>query len=115
MPNPVVHFEVSGKDRKRTEDFYASLFGWGIQSNDEMAYVLVDAGGGGINGGISQAEETVPLVTFYVQVDDAQKFLDKAIALGGRLVRPVIGVPGSIVTCQFADPDGNVIGIVQAM
>ena len=28
MANPVVHFEVTGKDGKKLQDFYSSAFGW---------------------------------------------------------------------------------------
>ena len=28
MANPVVHFEITGKDGKKLQDFYSSAFGW---------------------------------------------------------------------------------------
>ena len=30
MGNPVVHFEISGRDGKKLIDFYSSIFGWNI-------------------------------------------------------------------------------------
>jgi predicted enzyme related to lactoylglutathione lyase len=115
MPNPVVHFEILGKDGKKTQQYYGSLFGWKIDANNPMSYGMVNNGGEGIDGGVAQAEQGQPAVTFYVQVDDPQKYLDKAIALGGKLIMPVTDVPEMVTMCQFADPDGNVIGIVKAM
>ena len=115
MPNPVVHFEILGKDGKKTQQYYQSLFGWKIYANNPMAYGIVDNAGEGIGGGVAEGENGKPSVTFYVQVDDPQKYLDKAIALGGKMIQPVTDVPSMVIMCQFADPDGNVIGIVKAM
>jgi predicted enzyme related to lactoylglutathione lyase len=28
MANAVTHFEIHGRDGKKAQDFYASLFGW---------------------------------------------------------------------------------------
>lgn len=115
MPNPVVHFEILGKDGQKTQQYYASLFDWKIDANNPMAYGLVSNGGEGIDGAVAKAEGGPPMVTFYVQVDDPQKYLDKAIAMGGKLVMPVTEIPNMVTMCQFADPDGNVVGIVKAM
>ena len=41
--NPVVHFELPARDRKRMVDFYSGVFGWKAQIlGDEMGnYVTV--------------------------------------------------------------------------
>jgi predicted enzyme related to lactoylglutathione lyase len=31
MPNPVVHFEVTGKDAKKLQNFYQKALGWSMQ------------------------------------------------------------------------------------
>ena len=31
MPNPVVHFEILGKDTEATQSFYASIFDWPME------------------------------------------------------------------------------------
>jgi predicted enzyme related to lactoylglutathione lyase len=51
---------------------------------------------------------------FYVEVDDPQKAIDEAVALGGTMVSPVMSIPGQVTMAHFADLDGNVIGIVGA-
>ena len=33
MGNPVVHFEISGRDGEALSEFYSSLFGWNINCN----------------------------------------------------------------------------------
>jgi hypothetical protein len=111
MPNPVVHFEVVGKDGPKIQGFYSSLFGWTVDANNPMNYGMVAAGEGGIGGGISGGD--APSVCFYVQVDDLQKSLDQAVGLGGKVIMPVTEIPGMVTLAQFADPEGNVIGLVK--
>ncbi|MBI2428240.1 MAG: VOC family protein [Ignavibacteriales bacterium] len=115
MAAPVTHFEINAKDGKRSQEFYAGLFDWKIKVVPEMNYGLVDTGWkGGIGGGIGQVDEnTGPSATFYVQVEDVQAYLDKAVRLGGKIVQPLVEVPDMVTFGLFADPDGNVIGIVK--
>jgi len=114
MAAPVTHFEVMVRDTKRAHDFYGNLFGWSIKVM-EMNYGMVDTGVKmGINGGVGEAQPQGQAgVTFYVQVEDIQGHLDKAASLGGRVIVPVTEVPGSVVFAQFADPEGNVIGLIK--
>ena len=53
------------------------------------------------------------MVTFYVSVDDLQAYLDKAESIGGKTVTPPTEIPGVVTYAFFADPDGNVIGLVK--
>lgn len=116
MAAPVVHFEVVGKDGKRLQDFYASLFGWKIDANNPMNYGMVEAEKGnpvsGIGGGIYGQSDAEPRVTFYVQVPDLQEALRKAESLGGKTVG-TWEVPGGPTIAQFRDPEGNVIGLIK--
>lgn len=112
MPNPVVHFEVTGKDGKKLQEFYSQAFGWSINADNPMNYGIVEAQDGqGIGGGIQGGENTQ--VTFYVGVDDPQAVLDKIESMGGKTVVPVTVVPDMVTFAQFADPDGNVVGLVK--
>ena len=112
MPNPVVHFEVHGKDGKKSQDFYSQLFDWHIDSSNPMNYGIVDTHAGGINGGVT-ASPDAPRVTFYVSVDDLQAYLNKAEGMGGKTVMPPTEIPNMVTFALFADPDGNVVGIVK--
>lgn len=115
MAAPVTHFEINARDGRRAQDFYSALFGWKIKADNEMNYGLVDTGVKmGINGGIGQTQQNSnPSVTFYVQVEDIQKYLDNAIALGGRVIVPLTDVPGMVTFAQFADPEGNIVGLLK--
>ena len=112
MGNPVVHFEIGGHDAARTRAFYSELFDWDVQG-DPSAYGLVDTRSEvGIRGGIMQTPPQVPAyLTFYVDVDDLDKYLMRAQELGGsKVLGPmVIGRIGAFA--MFADPDGNLVGL----
>src|SRR3989454_9655264 len=57
MGQPVVHFEVIGKDGDKLTSYYSELFGWEIDSNNPMNYGMVTRegnlapDGSGIGGG----------------------------------------------------------------
>ena len=55
---------------------------------------IISTGLGGIGGGIGPSPEGVNRVTFYVDVDDLQAYLDKAERLGGKTVMPPHRNPG---------------------
>jgi predicted enzyme related to lactoylglutathione lyase len=111
MANPVVHFEVVGKDLEKLTAFYTDLFGWKTQSIPEMGYSLVEKEDQGIAGGIGQDRNGgAGHVTFYVLTPDPQATLDKAVELGGRVVMPVTELP-QVTIALFADPEGHVVGI----
>jgi len=114
--NPVVHFEVMGRDAKALREFYSEALGWEAGPADEspfeysMVYPSKDKG---IAGGIGKAPQGPGHVTFYVEVDDPQATLDRISALGGRTVQPVMDVPGGPTFATFADPEGHVVGLVK--
>lgn len=119
MPaRPLVHFEIHGRDRKKLEEFYRKLFGWEIQSMDEIGYSLVQpvpppAGAPpGLGGGIGQREEG-PMVTVYFQVPDPAATIREAEAMGGAKLMDPQDVPGGPTIAMFADPEGNPIGLVK--
>ena len=115
MANPVVHFEVTGKDGKKLQSFYSGVFGWNIDANNPMQYGIVSADGDrGIGGGISAGDGGTKQVTFYVEVGDPDAYLKKIEGMGGKTVMPVTEIPGMVILAQFADPEGNVVGIVKA-
>jgi predicted enzyme related to lactoylglutathione lyase len=87
MSNSVVHFEILGKDAAKTQNFYSRLFGWKIDANNPMQYGLVEAGPGGIGGGISAMPDGKPPMAKTV-------------------------IPGMVTYAMFLDPDGIPMGLV---
>ena len=112
MANPVIHWEIHSRNAESTQKFMADLFGWDVNDGNPMGYGLVDTGGGGINGGIVEAEGTQQVV-LYVAVDNLQTCLDKAESLGGKTVVPVTEVPGMVTFAVIADAEGNAVGIIK--
>jgi predicted enzyme related to lactoylglutathione lyase len=84
VPNPVVHFEITGTDGSALQNFYRA-------GNQD-----------GATGG---------RVTVYAAVDDLQAYLDKAERLGANVVMPVTDM-GDFTIALFADPAGNITGLV---
>jgi predicted enzyme related to lactoylglutathione lyase len=114
MPNPVVHFEVLGKDAETTQSFYANIFDWPMEKVMD-SYAMVKTGGDtGIPGGVGSAMGDSPgHSTFYVEVDDLQATLDAIEAAGGSTAQPPMDVPNGPSIALFRDPDGNLVGLVK--
>ncbi len=81
-----------------------------------MNYGLVNTGAKkGTQGGIGQVDANMQsYVTVYAEVEDIQGHLDKAVGLGGRIVLPVTEIPNMVTYALFADPEGNVVGLVKS-
>ena len=123
MGQPVVHFEVLGKDADRTQSFYSELFGWkieplGFENPTQYGTIArednLGPDGVGIGGGIGGAPEGYSgHVTFYVAVPDVEEALSKAESLGGKRMMGPDQVPGGPEIGLFQDLDGNTVGVVK--
>ena len=113
--NPVVHFEVLGRDAGALQKFYSEAFGWSLGPVDgPTEYTMVHLKeGGGIDGGIGKALEGPGHVTFYVGVDDARATLAQIERLGGKTIQQPTEIPGGVTFALFADPEGHVVGLVK--
>ena len=111
MGNPVVHFEIIGKDGDKLQTFYSQLFNWEVKADNPWNYGVVDAGAAGIGGGIGPGQLTG--VTFYIQVPDLDAALAKAEQLGGKTETPPTEIPDMVTFATFTDPEGNRIGLVK--
>lgn len=115
MANPVVHFEVVGKDAATLTKFYGEAFGWQLEDVMDGAYWMVKpSADGGIPGGIGAAPDGGPgHVMFYVQVEDPVAALEVVKSLGGSTVSEPMDVPDGPTIAHFADPEGHVVGLVK--
>ena len=119
MGQPVVHFEIIGKDAEKLRGYYSDLFGWEIDADNPMNYGIVqrdgnvNADGIGIGGGVGAGPEGYSgHVTFYIQVSDVEAALAKAESLGGSRIMGPDKVMDEIEIGLFTDPEGHVIGVV---
>jgi uncharacterized protein len=114
MGQPVVHFEVVGKDPETLRRYYSELFGWEFgEPMGPTGYTTVQDPDG-IGGGIGGAPEGYDgHVTFYVQVPDVGAVLEQAESRGGGRMMGPDEVPGvGIVIGLMQDPEGHVIGLM---
>jgi len=119
MGQPVVHFEITGKDGAALQSYYAELFDWDIDANNEFGYGIVtreanlNDDGVGIGGGVSSGPDGYEgHVTVYVQVPDVEAALAKAESLGGTRMMGPDDVMESLTVGLFTDPEGHVIGVM---
>jgi predicted enzyme related to lactoylglutathione lyase len=122
MGQPVVHFEVVGKDGEKLKSYYSELFGWEIDSGNPMNYGMVTRDGNvsedgiGIGGGVSGGPDGYEgHVTFYVAVPDVEEALAKAESLGGTRVFGPAEIMEGLILGQFKDPEDRLIGVVKGM
>jgi uncharacterized protein len=117
MGQPVVHFEVIGKDGPGLRSFYSDLFGWKINADNPMNYGVVQRGGTdstGIGGGIGVGPEGYAgHVTFYVGVPDVEAALAQAESLGGSRMMGPDQVADQVEIGLFHDPEGHLIGVIK--
>ncbi len=118
----VVHFEIPVDDLDRATSFYGSVFGWGIQTLQQMDYTIamttpvdeqtqMPLEPGAINGGIMRrtADTPAPVITIQVHsIDDALKRIESE---GGSTVRPRTEIPNMGAFAYFKDSEGNVLGL----
>lgn len=109
---PVVHWEIVATDPGRQAEFYRALFNWAIGEGPLME-VAPGLGGPepGPAGHIRAGDG--PAVSLYVQVGDLRASLDRAAALGGRILAEPFDIPGGPTIAAIADPEGNAVGLVQ--
>jgi predicted enzyme related to lactoylglutathione lyase len=117
MGNPVVHFEVVGRDAEALQSFYNDAFDWQMQVQPgPPPYAMAYPGGErGINGGVGAGPVGgAGHVTFYVEVADLEAALGKIEGLGGSTVMGPTEVPGGTRIAMFTDPEGHLVGLIKA-
>jgi uncharacterized protein len=127
MMNPVVHFEMPAKDRKRMIEFYTKVFGWKTEQmgSDMMDYVVAttsetDESGrpkmpGTINGGFYQLTKGMKgeHPSFVISVEDIEEHIKKIKAAGGKVDGKPVEIPGIGKYVSFKDTEGNWSSILE--
>ena len=122
MGQPVVHFEIIGKDAAKLQSYYSDLFGWEIDADNPMKYGLVQRDGNvnpdgiGIGGGIGGGPDGYAgHVTFYVEVPDVEAALAKAESLGGSRTMGPAKVTDQVEVGLFTDIEGRTVGVMKSL
>lgn len=125
--NPVVHFEMPAKDKKRVATFYSHVFKWKmVQLGADMGdYILAqttdtDEKGmvqtpGAINGGFfaykdDDLNRTPHLVISVDDIDESIKAVEEA---GGKIEGKKMDIPGVGTYISFRDSEDNIVGMLQ--
>ena len=121
MGQPVVHFEIIGKDGDKLQELLLRALRLGDRRRqpdelrDRQREGNTNADGAGIGGGVAAGPEGYyGHVTFYVEVPDVEAALAKAESLGGTRVMGPDTVMESIELGQFTDPEGHLVGVVKS-
>ena len=113
MSAPVMQWQIVTTEPDTLEQFYGSLFGWKISSNNALGYREIAAGG--IKGGLWPAPPGAPsFVQLFVGVPDVEASVAKATALGAKMIVPVTTLPDGDVMAVLADPMGVTFGLMKS-
>jgi hypothetical protein len=112
MANPVMWFEIMGKDSAGLQRFYREVFAWKLMPPvKEMGnYSMLERPDTGIGGGIGEGDARVSV---YVETPDPQRFVDKAVAAGATVLMPVTQITPTTTIAMLMDPAGNTFGVMK--
>jgi uncharacterized protein len=112
MANPVMWFEIMGKDSAGLQRFYREVFAWNLTPPvKEMGnYSMLERPDTGIGGGIGEGDARVSV---YVETPDPQRFVDKAVAAGATVLMPVTQITPTTTIAMLMDPAGNTFGVMK--
>ena len=113
MGNPVIQWQIVAKEPDAVTRFYSALFGWKVETNNALGYRMVDTKSErGINGGVwPSPPEGHNLVQLFVEVDDVDVFIEKAAALGAKVIVPKSELPDGDALAIVLDPAGLSFGL----
>jgi uncharacterized protein len=112
----VTHFEIPTDDTARSMAFYEKAFGWKYNRFGNEDYWLAITGDDsepGINGAIMKRKHPGQPLVNSIQVDDIRKSMKAIEENGGKIVVPMMTIPGVGYLSFFKDPDENIFGVMQ--
>jgi len=111
--NPVVQWQIVAKEPEALARFYASLFGWKVNTSNALGYRVVEPlNPRGIGGGIwPSPPEGHNLVQLFVEVDDIDAYITKATAMGASVIVPKSELPDGDALAIVLDPAGLSFGL----
>ncbi len=101
-------------DLERAKAWYAQAFG--VQPYfDEPFYVGFDIGGYelGLHPNVEIAKPGPGGTVAYWRVPSIENAVERFAAAGAKIVSPVQEVGGGIKVADLADPDGNLLGLIE--
>ncbi len=110
--------DLASSDAAASRDFYATLFGWEIEVNEDPqygGYAIATSGGGQVAGiGPKMSPETPTVWSLYIGCVDAVATGKAVEAAGGTVVMPAFDVGDQGRMAVFTDPSGAFISVWQS-
>lgn len=116
MSCPVVWFEALGQHGDKLQGFYRELLGWSFDPDRPCPRVLPPAAPPRLRrravyrGRVREPAAPPWWVTFYARVPDLDAAIEKACALGSRVLVPPTR-HGDTTIAVVSDPEGHPIGL----
>ena len=105
--------DLPSMDLARTADFYGRLFDWSFEGNEQALSFRNEDGHTGSFHLVEKMPEPgprpLPLIAV-ISIDDA---LQMILELEGGVIEPKQALEGVGSMARFADPDGNILGLVE--
>jgi len=111
----VSHVEWRVTDLARSEAFLQQLFGWQFVAFSRHYRLYTPPAGTCVGLMESTTVQPTTATLVHVQVDDIAAYLKRARQLGAPVVTESTPIPAYGWYAQVLDPDGNVVGLFQAL
>ena len=108
MPNPVVRWQILSPEPEKSAAFYQKLFAWRVSNANALGYREITTGvAGSIDGGVWPAPPAErSFAQLFIQVDDLDASLAKALKLGAQVLVPKSALPDGDEMAVLKDPAG---------
>ena len=115
MANPVLQFQMLSNDPAATAKFYNALFDWSADAGNASGYRRIHTGSDeGIQGGIWPAPPgAAAFVQLFVGVTDLKAAMERATALGAKILVPATSLPEGGQLAILQNPQGMSFGLWQ--
>lgn len=109
----IIHVEFAGVDGFKLQDFYGRLFGWDSTRREVGGFDYHDMDvPGALTAGVRHEPKGGPEVVVYVEVNDLERSVENAVALGGNIRIPPTQ-HGDLRFALIQDPEGNPVGLIE--
>ena len=115
MVGEIVHVEFPSRDFEKSSAFFAALFGWRAESEQNGGHLGVTAPGGVAASLVRSALAYANGPVVFVAVDDVAQVVEETTRRGGRVLVPKMNLGNRGQFTLIADPDGNAIAITSAL
>ena len=113
MGNPVVQWQIVAREPEKVASFYAKTFDWQVRTDNALGYRTFETGSNrGIPGGVwPSPPEGHNLLQLFIEVDDIDAYVAKAMSNGATVIVPKSQLPDGDALAILLDPAGLSFGL----